>query len=227
MPLQLVLPTTAAVVAQCSHVSIDDKGMDDLCRNNLPSHLPTPEEFDTTMHYVDTNNDPQGTIQYLLLVDSLNFCFWPCPGLEYEHLARGLKQAVAADPQLLSAARLAALTIDELASWFAYQNIDGVPVPQLEERLRLVHEVWTTTTRRGVGCSLHINTQCHTYGFLITHQVAAMLLTHYQGQAANLVRAAQHSATTLVNMLTMHCPGFRDHCIYRCVCLGCMQIQHA
>lgn len=47
-------------------------------------------------------------------------------------------------------------------------------------------------------------------------QVAAMLDTHYQGQAVNLVRAARHSAVQLVNMLTMHCPGFRDHCIYRC-----------
>lgn len=29
--------------------------------------------------------------QYLLVLDALNFCFWPQPGLEYEHLARGLK----------------------------------------------------------------------------------------------------------------------------------------
>ncbi len=31
------------------------------------------------------------TVQYLLVVDALNFCFWPEPGLEYEHLARGVK----------------------------------------------------------------------------------------------------------------------------------------
>ena len=31
------------------------------------------------------------TAQYLLALDALNFCFWPQPGLEYEHLARGLK----------------------------------------------------------------------------------------------------------------------------------------
>lgn len=31
------------------------------------------------------------TAQYLLVLDALNFCFWPQPGLEYEHLARGLK----------------------------------------------------------------------------------------------------------------------------------------
>lgn len=31
------------------------------------------------------------TAQYLLVLDALNFCFWPQQGLEYEHLARGLK----------------------------------------------------------------------------------------------------------------------------------------
>ena len=30
-------------------------------------------------------------MQYLLAVDTINFCFWPQPGLEYEHLARGFK----------------------------------------------------------------------------------------------------------------------------------------
>jgi Potential Queuosine, Q, salvage protein family len=32
--------------------------------------------------------------QYLLALDALNFCFWPQPGLEYEHLARGLKASL-------------------------------------------------------------------------------------------------------------------------------------
>lgn len=31
------------------------------------------------------------TVLYLLCVDSINFCFWPQRGLEYEQLARGLK----------------------------------------------------------------------------------------------------------------------------------------
>jgi hypothetical protein len=40
------------------------------------------------LHFVD--GGPL-TLQYLLAVDTINFCFWPSPGLEYEHLARGLK----------------------------------------------------------------------------------------------------------------------------------------
>jgi hypothetical protein len=40
------------------------------------------------MHFVD--GGPL-TLQYLLVLDTLNFCFWPDGELEYEHLAGGLK----------------------------------------------------------------------------------------------------------------------------------------
>jgi hypothetical protein len=32
------------------------------------------------------------TCQYIFVMDSLNFCFWPSSGLEYEHLAVCLRQ---------------------------------------------------------------------------------------------------------------------------------------
>ena len=31
------------------------------------------------------------TAQYILVVDALNFCFWPEADLEYDNLARGIK----------------------------------------------------------------------------------------------------------------------------------------
>lgn len=40
------------------------------------------------VHYFD--NGPR-TLQYLLVVDALNFCFWPDSSLEYEQLAKGVK----------------------------------------------------------------------------------------------------------------------------------------
>lgn len=137
MPLQHVLPSTAAVVDQCSHVIIDNDAIHTLCGTHLqPSLLATPPQFDATLHYFAPNN-PDGTVQYLLLVDALNFCFWPTSGLEYEHLALGLKTIAEADPEALSTARLAVLTQQQLAAWFAHPG----PIPQLSERLRLVHEV--------------------------------------------------------------------------------------
>lgn len=50
------------------------------------------------LHYID--GGPL-TLQYLLAVDAINFCFWPQPGLEYEHLARGLKVSYSVPSLLL------------------------------------------------------------------------------------------------------------------------------
>ena len=40
------------------------------------------------LHFFDGG---AATLQYLLVVDALNFCFWPDGELEYEHLAKGIK----------------------------------------------------------------------------------------------------------------------------------------
>lgn len=53
-------------------------------------------------------------------------------------------------------------------------------------------------------------------------QVGAALLELYEGQAANLIRAAGQSAVRLVSLMAAAFPGFRDHCVYRCArCLRC------
>jgi hypothetical protein len=57
-------------------------------------------------------------------------------------------------------------------------------LPQQEERARLLREV---------GCSL---------------------ADDFDGQASNLVRAANQSARKLVALVTRHFPGFRDSCVY-------------
>jgi hypothetical protein len=51
----------------------------------------------------------------------------------------------------------------------------------------------------------------------MTHmlQVGTGLLHHFNGQAAELVTAAGQSAVALVQLLTSHFPGLRDHSIYK------------
>ncbi|GMF11765.1 unnamed protein product [Phytophthora lilii] len=56
--------------------------------------------------------------------------------MEYEHLARGLKTALARDPTALDAGNLATVTNETVASWF-----HPFTPPQLDERRRKVQEV--------------------------------------------------------------------------------------
>ncbi|KAF5736217.1 UPF0553 protein-like [Tripterygium wilfordii] len=60
----------------------------------IQGNIPKVEwDFDV-IYYFD--NVPL-TVQYLFILDALNFCFWPEKDLSYDHLALGLKEALEND----------------------------------------------------------------------------------------------------------------------------------
>ncbi|KAL6761190.1 hypothetical protein V8C86DRAFT_2537458 [Haematococcus lacustris] len=142
MSQRLVLQTCEAVVRQATHISINSSGLTkaaatvtetDLCR------LSSLTSFDDQMHFVDrSSHEGQAlTATALLVVDALNFCFWPEPGLEYEHLAKGVKAAVLADQTCLAAERLVQCKGEDVQALLGWPR----PVPLQEERARLLREV--------------------------------------------------------------------------------------
>lgn len=148
-----------------------------------------------SLHFFD-ESDEETTALYLLVVDSLNFCFWPdhtqppsAPAtaiatgidgcLEYEHLSLGLRASVLRDRGCISPHSLAVMQdVSELIGW-------SRPMPLAAERARLLREV-------GRG-----------------------LLQYYGGSAVQLIRAAGGSACRLVDLVTQAFPGFRDHAVYQ------------
>jgi hypothetical protein len=88
--------------------------------------------WDASIHFA---GPPEATVQYLLVLDALNFCFWPTPAFEYVDLATRLRDCLAADPAAFDADRLVAATPSTLATWL------GADVEPLDERARLVREV--------------------------------------------------------------------------------------
>jgi Potential Queuosine, Q, salvage protein family len=58
-------------------------------------------------HYTD--GGPR-TCQYVFVMDALNFCFWPMPGLEYDILAKSLKDVLETDTAAFDADRLAVIS---------------------------------------------------------------------------------------------------------------------
>jgi hypothetical protein len=49
----------------------------------------------------------------------------------------------------------------------------------------------------------------------LLREIGTGLTEQFDGQAANLIRSANRSAVRLVQLVTAHFPGFRDHAIYR------------
>ena len=49
---------------------------------------------DYSCHYFD-ESDPEGVIDYIFILDTLNFCFWPAPKpYEYDNLAGNIKKLI-------------------------------------------------------------------------------------------------------------------------------------
>jgi hypothetical protein len=53
-------------------------------------------------------------VNYVFVLDALNFCFWPFSGWEYDNLASSLKEIAEKTPQFLYPENLANVTLEEV-----------------------------------------------------------------------------------------------------------------
>ncbi len=176
-PLQLVRETTAWVVERAQQVQISADALNVLVES-MHARGDVVQQWNRTPHLAD--GTPR-TAQYLLVLDALNFCFWPQPGLEYEHLAEGLKRTIEADPHAFDAERLAVVEIDDVRRWV------GMEMPQLEERVRLVREI-------GVGLQAHFGGQAANLVAAANHsaaQLVSLVTAHFPGFRDHAVYAGR------------------------------------
>ncbi|VFQ58351.1 unnamed protein product [Cuscuta campestris] len=131
--MEEVRATAAWVASHSSHVTVDFAGIEKVTET-MKNSIPNVEWDYEGIHYRD--NGPL-TVQYLLVLDALNFCFWPDKDLSYDHLASGLKTALENDPSAFDADRLQKYTGPELRKMLKWQK----PLPLEDERIRLLHEV--------------------------------------------------------------------------------------
>lgn len=108
------------VVEQAEHVKISDSAiakyaaqMGDATIGDFRKDV----EWDAQgWHYcADVNSLGPLTVQYIFVMDALNFCFWPSPGFEYDTLALSLKSVLEADATALNADKLSNIT--EVLFW--------------------------------------------------------------------------------------------------------------
>ena len=116
---------------------IDDKALTQLCAElALTDLVHARRELEWAAcgwHFAD---DGPLTAQYVFVLDSLNFCFWPVDGFEYEHLASSLRDVLTSNPQAFAAEALVGLTEAELQRWFPSHEL-----PQCAERVRSLGDV--------------------------------------------------------------------------------------
>ncbi|KAK3020805.1 hypothetical protein RJ639_047677 [Escallonia herrerae] len=97
-----VRASSAWVAGHSSHVTVDSSGIEKVAES-IKDSIPKVEWDYEGIHYCDNG---RLTVQYLFVLDALNFCFWPDKDLSYDHLALGLKAALQNDKSVFNVDRL-------------------------------------------------------------------------------------------------------------------------
>ncbi|CAK9320452.1 unnamed protein product [Citrullus colocynthis] len=163
-----VRATSAWVASRSSHVLVDSSGIEKVVET-IESIPKVDWDFEG-IHYFD--NGPL-TVQYLFVLDALNFCFWPDKDLSYDHLASGLKAALQNDKSAFDADRLQKYTgpqLRELLNW-------PRPLPLEDERVRLLHEVGCELERSFQGKASNIVESCGKSAV----KLVAVITQHFPG----------------------------------------------
>ena len=180
-----ILPTTARVLEKARHVSLDLETLRSKARQWTSRSFAAPG----WNHQIHWSGGSEETANAVLLLDALNFCFWPDPGetkwsIEYggrswngyNALAASLKRAIEGGTSLFRAETLVELTLEDLQEIFRGRGM----IPMLDKRLE----------------------HCH--------QIGRVLLDRYQGSFARQVQAAEGSAVALTESIARDYPCFYD-----------------
>jgi hypothetical protein len=109
-PMKDVRYSCGKVVEKMNFVTINDAELN----SRVIELIDCYNEFESDSvhwHYdLDAKLDGKLTIQYLFVVDALNFCFWPSETFEYEVLALSLKHVLENDSNAFNAESLATIS---------------------------------------------------------------------------------------------------------------------
>ncbi|MFC1896337.1 queuosine salvage family protein [Thermodesulfobacteriota bacterium] len=180
-----VTRTAKWVVSESQSVRIDDDALSRFARELHEKGVEAPP-WDTAHHFHDGT---ERTVAYLLVLDTLNFCFWPREGATrwevnyrgkwlsgYYALATALKRAMECGVPITRADFLRDLTLDGLR-----RILRGRGQLQLMER------------------------RCEAL-----NELGRVLGERYGGSAAKFVDSAGNSAVRLVRRLAAEVTSFRD-----------------
>ncbi len=187
--MEKVLASVKKVVSANQFVRINKKALSLFCQEFFINQNKLPP-WDNYHHFFDGGID---TVAYLLVLDSLNFCFWPSGNnakWEFEYnskktsgynaMAIALKRAIQSKNKIIHPEYLATLSMDQLKETLGPCG----NLQLMEQRVRALNDL------------------------------GRLLIERYRGKPHLLVEAANNSAMTLVGLLADQLVSFQDIAIY-------------
>jgi len=186
-----VLSSTLRVIKNAKSVSLNHKKIESLAMELSKAGVTVPDWPGRELHLV--TKDIRRLLDYIIVLDSLNFCFWSENDVEkwridhdgmkyggYFALALALKRFFEANPAKADFKYLAQISFGEFSDIF---KGDGV-IPLLKKR-------WE-----------------------ILRAVSRVVLDKYSGNSERLVLSGSHQASKFVSKMAKELPSFNDEAMY-------------
>ncbi len=212
-----VLRTTAYVVQQARRVKIVQDSLK-RAADTLVQKRVNPPAWNHEYHFFDTT--PR-TVNYLFLLDALNFCFWGKPRWTIEHKPSVIasREAAKQSPQTTGIAsahktRLAMTQPMKLNGYWALaaslkRAAEENPQALDAEFLANISPQELTHMLRGSG-----KIPLFTERWRNVRELGTVLKNQWQGHAARLVEQARHDAPRLARMVAENFSSFNDIAVY-------------
>ena len=136
-PWEKVRLSCSKVTENAYHVKINKEKLEELAKHILETEFKylTWEEC----HFKITEDiTTEQIVAYVIVIDALNFWFWPTPDFEYDHLSSNLNKLLKNLPEFFTAEYLSTISTDIVKSKIFTEDFW-----LLEERSRLLREVGT------------------------------------------------------------------------------------
>ncbi|XP_050514507.1 queuosine salvage protein [Diabrotica virgifera virgifera] len=180
------------IASKALMVKINEYGIEklgDILVEEIESGKLSPSNFSQTD--VHPKSTDKNAIDWIFVVDTLNFCFWHYKWEEgwvvngltgYFALCGAINRAVKQGIDILNPKFYSTITKEKLAEILKSDN--KVEIPLFDERLKCLHEVGN------------------------------VLLEKFDGSFENVVKKANHSAKTLLNLVVENFQCFKDEADY-------------
>ncbi len=135
----LVRDSCNLITKSSKYIKLNEKNLSKLV-SEIPESIPYSsfESFDC--HLEPSKHPLSLIIDYIFVLDSLNFCFWPSDW-EYDNLASSLKKLALKDKNCFKPKNMRTWTLE-----FVKENIfEKKDFPLLDERLRILKEISEVT----------------------------------------------------------------------------------
>jgi Potential Queuosine, Q, salvage protein family len=134
---QKVRHSAEFVMSHSKHVQVNQTAITNFVNSTVAQSIPKIIPWEEC-HFPVSDYSIEEVLTFIFVIDTLNFCFWPHPSFEYDHLTRGvitlLKEGLLKDYKYLQSITPKQLKLK------VFNNIDFILI---EERARMIREVFS------------------------------------------------------------------------------------